>query len=291
MKISIPVFIFVSFFSMHLSAQTHPFEVQGHRGCRGLRPENSLPAFHHAIQLGVKTLELDVVISQDNQVVVSHEPYFHPDISTDPSGKPVTQPISTYHLPYAEIKKYDVGLRGNPKFPEQIPTATYKPLLSEVLAQTRASGVAYNIELKSLTNEIGKSQPDVPTFCRLVAEVWRASGLDNRLLTIQSFDENILQFWYHGRQTGILPTAQLAWLIEPDEPNDLDWEKLGMLPDIWSPHFSHVTTERINQCHQKGIRVIPWTVNQPVDMIRMKNLGCDGLITDYPDRAKGLGLF
>lgn len=293
MKYRLPVLFLPIFFSMAVHAQTSSFDVQGHRGCRGLRPENTLPAFQHALALGVKTLELDVVISQDGQVVVSHEPYFHPDISSDAQGHPVLHKPSTYHMPYADILNFDVGKRGNPRFPEQVPMPAIKPLLQDVLTHTQAANVSYNIELKSSQAEVGKSQPDVATFCRLVAKVWEASGIPSTQLTIQSFDAAILQYWHQGRQLGTLPQAKLAWLIEPNENNDLahQWALLGFMPDIWSPFYAQVTEERIQKCHQLGIRVIPWTVNERNDMLKMRALGCDGLITDYPDRAKELGLF
>ncbi len=293
MKFSLPVLIFLSFFSMPLSAQTKSFEIQGHRGCRGLRPENSIPAFQHAISLGIKTLEMDVVISKDHQVVVSHEPYFHPDISTDPNGNPVTRPVPMYQLPYSVIQTYDVGIRGNPRFPEQKPVPTVKPLLSDVLHQTSSTGVVYSIEIKSVSSEVGTSQPDIPTFCTLVATVWKSSGIPDSQLVIQSFDAEVLKYWYEGKKNGFLPKATLAWLIEPEDDNSLElqWKRLGFLPDIWSPHYSQVTQDRVKICHQLGLRVIPWTVNQPQDMERIQKLGCDGLITDYPDRAKALGYF
>ncbi len=274
------------------------FEIEGHRGARGLVPENTIPAFKKAIDLGVQVLELDVVISKDKKVVVSHDTYFNPDISTDPNGVPVTKETqgNLYLLDYDEIKKYDVGSRGHKGFPEQEKMKAYKPLLKDMIKEiekyTKQKGVPpvkYNIEIKSSPKEIGKSQPEIAEFSDLVYNVI-VKSLPLERVNMQSFDYNVLKHWYAQMQAGKYKKIAMAVLIEPVANNDVqvNLDKLGFKPDIWSPYYTQATPERVKQLHELGIRVIPWTVNKREDMEKVKAAGCDGVITDYPDRAKGL---
>ncbi|KPM50183.1 glycerophosphodiester phosphodiesterase family protein [Jiulongibacter sediminis] len=279
-------------------AQSTDFEIQGHRGSRGLMPENTIPAFIRAIDEGVQTLELDVVISKDKKVVVSHDPFFNPEISTGPDGIPLTEETQNnlYQLTYKEIKQFDVGLRGNPNFPEQQKMAVHKPLLKKMIKKAekyaKKKGVAplnYNIELKSLPEEYNKSQPEVDEFSDLVHDVI-FQLIPSERVTIQSFDFNVLRYWFSRIQAGEYEKPALSALIEPYDDNDIDLNlnKLGFKPDVWSPYFLHLNEEKVEKLHQLGIKVIPWTVNKIKDMKSVKAIGCDGLITDYPNRARNL---
>ncbi|WP_340233667.1 glycerophosphodiester phosphodiesterase family protein [Emticicia soli] len=274
------------------------FEIEGHRGARGLVPENTIPSFKKAIDLGAHVLELDVVISKDKQVVVSHDTYFNPEITTDPKGEFVTKETqgNLYTLDYKEIKKYDVGLRGNKGFPEQEKMKVYKPLLKDMIREiekyTKQKGlpaVKYNVEIKSNEKEIGKSQPDYAEFSDLVYKIL-VKELPLERVNMQSFDYNMLKYWHAQMQAGKYKKVAMAVLIEPRANNDVqvNIDKLGFKPDIWSPYFTQVNAERVKQLHDLGIRVIPWTVNKREEMEKVKAVGCDGVITDYPDRAKGL---
>ena len=279
-------------------AQTMNFEIQGHRGSRGLMPENTIPAFKRAIDLGVQTLELDVVISKDKQVVVSHDPFFNPDCTTDPKGIFITQQTvgNLYLLDYKEIKKYDVGARGNIKFPEQQKMSVCKPLLKDMIREcekyAKGKGVLplkYNIEIKSEAKEYDKSQPQVAEFSDLVYQII-IKQLPAERVILQSFDYNVLQYWHKQIVAKKYKKMALAALIEPEDNNDVTFNlgKLGFQPQIWSPYFLQLNESRVKELHDLGIKVIPWTVNKREEMEKMKRLGCDGLITDYPDRAKGL---
>ena len=279
------------------------FDLQGHRGCRGLMPENTVPAFLKALDLGVTTLEMDVVISKDRQVVVSHEPYFNAAFSIAPNGKPVDKKeqknLVLYQMNYADIKQYDVGSNGNPAYPEQQKLKTYKPLLSEVIEQAEAyrkaknlPSFSYNIEIKSESSEYNKSQPEPVAFCDLVQSVLKKEfsstpdWLDR--VTIQSFDFSVLKQWKQGANEGKYAKVRLAALVENLRSPEKNIEELGFKPDIYSPYFRLLSQDKIARLHEQGIIVIPWTVNQRDDMTRLKEWGVDGLITDYPDRAKGL---
>lgn len=280
-----------------MTSHAQSFDLEGHRGCRGLMPENTIPAFLKAIDLGVTTLELDVCISKDRKVVVSHEPYFHAAYSTHPDGKPVTRSeeksLNLYQMTYDEIRKFDTGKRGNADFPEQQKIETHKPLLSEVftacenyLKQKGLKPVRYNIEIKSEEKEYGVSQPaTIEDFSDLVyQEIIRYVSPER--VVLQSFDFNVLKHWKKQIDAKKYKKVNLSVLVTTKGP-EKSFEDLGFLPDIFSSYYKFLTENKVKFCHEKGVKVIPWTVNEVEDMKKMKSLGTDGLITDYPDRAKG----
>ena len=269
------------------------FDLQGHRGARGMFPENTIPAFLAALQEGVTTVELDVVITADKQVLVSHEPYLSPEICLGLNGEEFgnEKQYNLYKMMYAEIAACDCGSKKHERFPEQVKMKTIKPLLRDVIVQVEdfiknktKYEVDYNIEIKSVKGEEGISQPDVKIFSDLVIQL-----IDEYLpldrVVIQSFDFRVLQYIKKN-----YPTVRLALLIE----NKLSWEEnikqLGFTPEIYSPYYQLLTEERIKAIKQARMRVIPWTVNDASEMLKLKTWGVDGLITDYPNRAKQLGL-
>ena len=277
-------------------SQTPAFNWQGHRGCRGLMPENTVPAFLKALELGMNTLELDVVISKDGQVVVSHEAYFNPDISTAPDGQPLPKgsKINLYQLNYADIKKYDVGLRGNPAFAAQQKLKTHKPLLSEVVkaAETyrkkhKLAAFGYNIEIKSEEVEYDAFQPRPEVFCDLVyAEISKLIPLGR--VTLQSFDFNVLKYWQKQTVAGVYKKVKLSALVSNLDGIEANIKVLGFKPEVYSPYYKLLTAEKVKQLHDLQIKVIPWTVNTVEEMKTVKAMGVDGMITDYPDRTKFL---
>lgn len=292
-------FFFISMLLAAVQSTPPGFDVQGHRGCRGLMPENTVPAFLKALDLGVTTLELDVVISKDRQVVVSHEPYFNAAFSIKPDGTPVSKAeqkdLNLYRMDYADSKRYDVGSNGNPAYPEQQKLKTYKPLLSEVIERAEAyrreknlPGFAYNIELKSEASEYDKSQPQPAAFCELVQAVLATQKLQPGRVIIQSFDFAILRYWHEQTKAGKYPRVSLAALVENMRGPEKNIDELGFKPAIYSPYYRLLSQDKIVRLHEQNIRVIPWTVNQRDDMERLKSWGVDGLITDYPNRAKDL---
>jgi len=271
-------------------------DIEGHRGARGLVPENSIPAFLKAIELGVSTIEMDVCISKDNLVVVSHEPYMNHLFCSKPDGVPVTEAdeknLNLYTMEYAQITQFDTGCRGNQKFPEQEKMATYKPLLVIMICELyikskHLNPVRYNIEIKSEEQEYGISQPSsVAEFCRLVYDVIVEQLAPERVV-LQSFDFAVLKQLKQQMNQGVFKRMDLSMLVEMEAllPS---LDKLGFLPDIYSPSFKQLNAEVIEQCHAKGMKVIPWTVNQVTDMKQLIEWGVDGLITDYPNRALSL---
>ena len=285
--------LFLLLFTMNALAQK--YDIQGHRGCRGLMPENTIPAFLKALELGVTTLEMDVCISQDGQVVVSHEPYMNAEFSTNAAGKAVEKvdekKLNLYQMPYTEIKSFDTGLRFNSKFPEQQKIATYKPLLSEVLVAAenycKTHGlklVSYNIEIKSEAKEYGISQPKtVAEFSDLVyAQIIKVVPAER--VTLQSFDFNVLIHWKKQIEVNAYKKVTLSALTERKGIKKTI-EELGFKPDIFSTYYIFLSKDKVAECHALGIKVIPWTVNDPDAIKKVKEMGTDGLISDYPNRA------
>ncbi|SDB47880.1 glycerophosphoryl diester phosphodiesterase [Flavobacteriaceae bacterium MAR_2010_188] len=272
-----------SFLLINSCNSQNPMDVQGHRGCRGLLPENTLEAFEKAIDLGVTTLELDVVISQDNRVVVSHDPYMHHDICTGLDGHEITQEneksFNLYEMTYDSIRKYDCGLKGNSRFPEQVAMKAHKPLLSEVIemAEEKSAGtIRYNIELKSNQAWDHTFTPDIETFVALVVDEISKFPLENRF-NLQSFDLRALEEIHRK-----YPDIPLALLVEGDQDINALLQKLTFEPEIISPAYPLLDQETVNELHQKGYKVIPWTVNEETEMKKMIDLKVDGIITDYP---------
>ncbi len=273
--------------------QRRSFDLQGHRGARGLRPENTWPAFARALELGVTSLEMDVVIAGDGEVVVSHEPWFSAALCREPCGRPV-RPFKRYNLyrmSYAEIARFDCGSRRHPRFPHQEPVPAPKPRLAEVLRRAEAYAaelgrppVRYSIEIKSRPEWEGTYQPDPETFVRRVQAVVAACEVTART-TLLSFDVRVLQI---ARQ--LFPELAVSLLVERRDhrPLEKQLERLGFVPDVYGPDYRLVTTELVAAVHAHGMRLIPWTVNRVGDMRRLLRMGVDGLITDYPDRAGAL---
>ena len=267
------------------------FDVQGHRGARGLKPENTIPAFLLAIDSGVTTIELDVVITKDKKVVVSHEPWISAAICLTPSGSPL-QPkdekkFNIYQLTYDEVKEFDCGSLGNKNFPQQEKIPISKPLLSEVIAAVEnhiksyaSYEVDYNIEIKSSPEGDKKFHPSVEEFSDLVYELVD-EYLPLERIVIQSFDFRALKYW-HSKY----PHIRLAALVENTKSIDSNLAALGFKPSVYSPYFKLLSKEKVLHLHRQKIRVIPWTVNEVSDMLSLKGMGVDGFITDYPNRAK-----
>ncbi|MEJ7821547.1 MAG: glycerophosphodiester phosphodiesterase [Chitinophagaceae bacterium] len=270
--------------------QLPQFDKQGHRGSRGLMPENTIPAMYKAIDFGVTTLEMDVVISKDKKVVVSHDPYFNADITTTPHGKTLSKAeglnLLIYTMNYDSIKKYDVGLKPHPAFPRQQKIAVNKPLLEDLIRSSesyaRKKGTSllwYNIETKSKPGGDGLQHPAPQEFVDLLVAVIMKEGIAGRTV-IQSFDIRTLQ-----EVNRKYPSIKTSLLIEGTDKRTLDEQlaDLGFLPAVYSPQYILVTSQLVKTCHEKGIKIIPWTINTKPEIERIKSFGVDGIITDYPD--------
>jgi len=264
-------------------------DLQGHRGMRGLFPENSILGFLKALELGVNTLELDIVMSGDTQLVVSHEPFISSAICQYPGGRQIPKEtekeLNMYHMTYNEIKAFDCGSLLNQDFLLQEKSRVSKPLLTEVLdtveqvATAKGQLIHYNIELKSELALEGIYHPEVAVFCEAAYQAIN-NQVDWPRITIQSFDFRILRYFNTH-----YPEVQLALLIE----NELSWElnidSLGFKPEIYSCDYALLSAETISELQEINMKVIPWTVNDSIDMRQLIHWGVNGLITDYPNIA------
>ena len=276
--------------SPKMNAISKNFDYQGHRGSRGLMPENTIPAMIKAIDLGVTTLEMDAVVTKDKQVILSHEPFFNHEITTKPKGTYVTEAeeksLNIYGMTYAETQTFDVGLKPHPKFKQQQKMRATKPLLSAVIDSVEAYCQSknlrlpfYNIETKTKPSTDNLFHPSPAEFVELLMDVIRNKKIEDRVI-IQSFDPRTLQY-LHAKFPGI----KTALLIEDFDKRVLDvqLQELGFTPTIYSPAHILVNLALIKACHDKGMQVIPWTVNDAQTMKVLKDMGVDGLITDYPN--------
>ena len=264
-------------------------DLQGHRGMRGLFPENSILGFLKALELGVNTLELDIVMSGDTQLVVSHEPFISSAICQYPGGKQIPKEmekeLNMYHMTYQEIKAFDCGSLFNNDFLLQEKSRVSKPLLTEVLdtveqvATAKGQLIHYNIELKSELALEGIYHPEVAVFCQVAYQAIN-DQVDWRRITIQSFDFRILRYFNKH-----YPEVQLALLIENELSWNLNIDSLGFKPEIYSCDYALLSAETINELQKENMKVIPWTVNDSIDMRQLIHWGVNGLITDYPNIA------
>ena len=272
-----------------ISYEGRSLDIQGHRGMRGLFPENSIIGFIKALELGVNTLELDIVMSMDTQLVVSHEPFISSAICQYPGGgkisKEIEKELNIYQMTYQEIKAFDCGSLFYDNFPLQEKKKISKPLLSEVLdtverlAISRGRPVQYNIELKSKLGLEGIYHPEVASFCDATYQMIN-DQIDWRRIIIQSFDFRILQYFKQH-----YPAVSLSLLIENKVSWNLNIDSLGFKPDIYSCQYGLLNAKIIGELQRENMKVIPWTVNDSLDMRQLISWGVNGFITDYPNIA------
>lgn len=269
-----------------LTVSPEAFDIQGHRGSRGHLPENSIPGFILALEQGATTLELDLVVSADSQLVVNHEPWLNPEICKTPAGEPVREEgeWNLYRMPMEQIRACDCGSRTHPSFQTQKQMPVNRPALWEVVQvtdhmRTRRDSIkpSYNIEIKFRDEGVNTYHPDAETFARLVVDELNALDIKERA-TIQSFSAKALD-----AVNALDPDISTAWLVEDDAPLGEQLKKLSFTPDIYSPYHQILSTERIAEAHEKGLKVIPWTVNEKERMSELIRWGVDGIISDYPD--------
>ena len=268
------------------------FDLQGHRGCRGLMPENTLPGFIRAIELGVNTLEMDVVISGDSMIVVSHEPWMSSEICTKPGGidipKAEEKTLNIYKMDYAQIQGYDCGLKFVERFPEQKKINSVKPTLKMAVRMIRSFAEDnkypqpnFSIEIKTEPNGNNVFHPEPAKYVDIVATEVKRLGIED-ITILQSDDLKVLEE-LHKRPGH---KYKISYLVEKGKNHKKNLAKLTFAPDIYSPEYTQVTAATVTDCHALGIKVIPWTINDPAVMSKLKAWGIDGGITDYPDRIK-----
>jgi glycerophosphoryl diester phosphodiesterase len=281
--------IFLSILSTAAIAQT--IDIGGNRGFRGMYPENSIQAFTRAVKIGVNTIEMDVVISKDNQVVVMHDLTIDENICNKPDGASLTagdkDKYKIYAMNYEEIKKFDCGSRGNSRFTDQVKNKANIPLLTDVIdaiekyiKDNNLPPVNYNIQIVSSKKGDEVMHPEPPQFSKLVYDVVKGKDIVASTL-FSSFDMRVLQELH--KADGSAMTALLSEKSTDDLETNL--KDLHFTPTVYSPTFLLVTKTMITKCHSLGIKVITWTPNEMTKMTALKAEGVDGIITDYPDRA------
>jgi glycerophosphoryl diester phosphodiesterase len=281
-KLTSPIIFFLSF-NYSLAAKT--FDWQGHRGARGLYPENTIEGMKQALKYPIQTLEMDVVISADRKVVVSHEPWMSDEICLDSNLKPVLdRNINLFKLQYEEISKYDCGRKIHPRFPQQQKKNEYKPLLSELISELEKTGdKKYSIEIKStIEDEKLGFQPNYKEFADLVIKEIKTHLRTDQFM-VQSFDWRVLNYIYDS-----YPSIKTVALIEDSYDFKTILSKLKKSPTVFSPEYKFLTKDQVKYFHSKNILVIPWTVNDIQSMNQLISLGVDGLITDYPNLIPSL---
>ena len=307
------IFALALVLSTTTAASARAFDLQGHRGARGLAPENTLAAFARALEIGVTTLETDLAVTRDGVLVLSHDLVLNPDIVRGTGGGWISAPGPAIgSLTLAEIKRFDVG-RLDPaskyarQFPAQTPADGERiPTLAELFELVERSGkpVRFNIETKLSSPDKPGESPDPDAFASLVVEAIREAGLARRA-TIQSFDwrtlraakklapeiataclttEKTLQDRTEGG--GRRPSPWLAGLDPADHGGSVPRLVVAAECATWSPYFRELSAAAVAQAHALGLEVVPWTVNERADMARMIEAKVDGLITAHPDRAR-----
>lgn len=272
------------------TAKLPAFDEEGHRGARGLMPENTIPAMYKAIDLGVTTLEMDCHISKDKKVVLAHDDYINHLFSSTPDGHEISsadaKKYAIYQMDYSELQKFDLGSRFYDKFPQQQKFKVHMPTLADLidsvqlyLKANNKPQVFYNIETKSKVSGDNVLHPQPAEFVKLLMEVVESKKITPWVI-VQSFDPRTLQVLHKE-----YPGVKAAFLTEKDAFEE-NLKNLGFTPAIYSPNSKLVTAELVKKCHDQGMKIIPWTVNTSEEMVKLKALGVDGIISDYPNLFK-----
>lgn len=265
-------------------------QIIGHRGHVSTYPENTIEGFLSAVALGIEGLELDLVISADHRVVVSHEPFMKSSYMLDPNGNRISRTkereLKLYEMSYDSIRQYPTGNLPNPKFRSQRRLNTYKPLLEEVFDTVEAfrnerglGKIKYFLEIKSDPAHYDTYQPQPREFVDLVMKIIKERNLEDQVI-IMSFDASILNILKE-----VYPQIKVSFL----------WYKKGIeeslnlltfTPEFVGPYYKQLkNAETVGSLQERGIKVVPWTVNRKRDILKMIHNGVDGIISDYPQRV------
>jgi len=278
--------------SIYCQAQYPVFFKVSHRGTRGLMREKTIPAMEKGIEVGANTIELDVHITRDGKVVVYHDESFNPDYTSMPDGSDIPKDqrkkYTFYQMDYPEIRRFIIGRKDYPAFPQQQRMDCYTPLLSAMIDSVEAftkarglPGVFWLVEIKSKASTDGFEQPAPEEYMKILVPVLESKHLGKRLI-VQSFDMRPLQVLHREN-----PNLVLGFLTDDKNSSfDQNINLLGFTPAFYNPNYHLVTPELVQQCHAKHILIEPWTVETVDIMDQMKALGVDGIITDYPNLLK-----
>jgi glycerophosphoryl diester phosphodiesterase len=281
--------IIILLFTLAANTAFSQIEVQGHRGWRGIYPENSNEGFIRALEIGVDVLELDVVMSKDGHPVVSHEPWMNRTICRGADNRKISRckKVNLYNLTLEEIQSYDCGKWGHPDFPQQRLRSSVKPSLAQALEATETwldehPGLlaGYNIEIKREKGWDNRYCPPLETYCDAVVRVIRDAGIAERCV-LQSFDPEVLEYLHR-----FAPDIPLALLTSKGKISE-NMSNLSFTPAIYSPNFRLLDEAEMKVIRRLGVIVVPWTVNDEKHIYDMIQMGVDGIISDYPERVLG----
>jgi glycerophosphoryl diester phosphodiesterase len=268
------------------AAKFPAFSTEGHRGGRGLMPENTIIAMKNAVDIGITTLEMDTHITKDGEVVVTHDDYLSPGFMLTPEGKEIpaadSKKYAVYQMDYSLLKTFDIGTKPLAGFPEQKKIKTYIPRLADLIdsVQIYTRGkkqMFYNIETKCSPKGDGVTNPDPETFVKLLMDVIEKKGI-SPFVVIQSFDKRTLQILHTN-----YPNVRTSFLVSNQKTVEENLSDLGFDPFILSTEYKMVNEELVRKCHERNVKVIPWTPNTKKDIDRLKSLKVDGIISDYPN--------
>lgn len=303
--------LFMAFAQLY-TAQS--FDKQAHRGGKSLYPENTIPAMKNALKMNVTTLEMDLAITKDKKVILSHDAFLSPELITKPDGTYIPKDSGFYYkiyeMPYAKIKTFDVGLKKLEGYPDQKKMKAQKPLFSDVIDASESYARElnrplpfYNIETKTRPFSDNIFHPEPKEFVDLMMKIIIEKKIQDRVI-IQSFDPRTLEI-IHKEYPKIM-TALLVEKVDdkklaqqqayfkniplekfkmyPDHLNGVagDMKFLSFTPTIYSPNHTLVTPQLVQECHKLGMKVIPWTVNTKERLQELKEMGIDGVISDDP---------
>lgn len=265
-------------------------EIYGHRGARGLYPENTLFGFKKCLDNNIKGFELDVVISKDGQLIVSHEPWMNYKYCSHPKGIPITKKnqktFNLFHLTKAQIQKFDCGSKFNPDFPHQTLKSCYKPTLKEVFKQftlSKIENLSIQIELKSFKEWYGIFQPYPKEYAEIVFAFLDKLNFNNHSklnhnLLIKSFDEKLLNLLHKK-----MPHLNIGYLIDNQKSIKNNLDLLNFKPAYYNLEQSRITKGIVDELKERSIKIVPWTVNSIKNAARLEKMGITAIITDYPN--------
>lgn len=281
--------LFITLAGCNPATESDDLILIGHRGATGLLPENTIPGFKKALEYNVDGIEMDVVVSGDHQVVVSHEPYFRHDLCLTPEGDSISVEAQKehrlYEMDYRQIAQYDCGSLQRPGYPDQQTQPLSKPLLSEVIqemeqyiAENELDPITYNVEIKSKPGWDGTLQPHPDTTVALTYDVLSQLDVLDRS-RIFAFDVRVL-----NRMQEVDASIPQVYLISGGKTDmTKNLALLGHKPAVYAPNYHMVDSSLVERAHEQDMQVIPWTVNNPKDMQRLVKTGVDGMISDYPN--------
>ena len=257
--------------------------IHGHRGARGMYPENTLRSFRQLFDASIRAIEIDIVISKDRKVVISHEPWMNHLFCLQPNGTPITQKnekeFNLFEMEYSEIAKFDCGSKTNINYPDQKAFKAIKPLLTDldtIFTPNEGKSIFWNIEIKSEEHLYNTYQPEALEFTELVLNEIKSIECISSFM-IQSFDINIVNTLHQLNNK-----LSISYLIENKNTFENNLSKLDFTPSYYNPDYTLVTKELISKVLDKGMKIIPWTVNDRENALQLISQGVDGIITDYP---------